>query len=280
MTIKKRLGTIMRYVLITGVALLMMYPLLWMLSSSFKEEFYIFKDVGLWPSHFTLENYIEGWQGSSGYSFARYFANTLLIVLFVMIGNVISCSLAGFAFARMHFPLKGLLFPLVFIGMMLPNHALIIPRYIMFNDMSWIDTYLPIIVPKYFATEGFFVYLIIQFMRGIPSELDQAAIVDGCNRWQIYSRIIMPLSVPALATVSVFSFIWTWNDFLTQLIYISSPEKMTISVALRGFIDMTSQSAYGQLFAMSILSILPILLFFIFFQRYLVEGIATTGLKG
>ena len=270
----------LRYILVTGVALLMIYPLLWMLSSSFKEEFYIFKEVGLWPSHFTMENYAKGWAFSTNYSFGVFFVNTLILVGVVMLGNMISCSLTAYAFARLRFKLRPLLFPLVLFGMMLPNHALIIPRYILFNTMGWVDTYLPMTIPKFFATEGFFVYLLIQFMRSIPSELDQSATVDGCNRFQIYTRIILPLSIPAVATVAIFSFIWTWNDFLTQLIYISSPRQQTVSVALRGFIDLTGQSAYGQLFAMSILSILPIMLFFIFFQRYLVEGIATTGLKG
>jgi multiple sugar transport system permease protein len=268
------------YLIISAVAILMMYPLLWMIRSSFSEEFYIFRDSGFLPSHFTVENYIEGWRFSTNYSFARFFVNTLMMVGFVVIGNIISCSLAGYAFARMKFSLKKFFFPLVFFGMMLPNHVLIIPRYIMFNTFGWVDTYMPMVIPKYLATEGFFVYLLIQFMRGIPSELNQAATVDGCNNFQIYYRIIIPMAVPAIATVAIFSFIWTWNDFLTQLIYISSPRLQTISVALRGFIDLASDSAYGQLFAMSLLSLLPIMFFFVFFQKYLVEGIATTGLKG
>jgi multiple sugar transport system permease protein len=273
-------GHFLSYLCISAVALLMMYPLLWLIRSSFSEEFYIFRDSGFLPSHFTVENYIEGWHFSTNYSFARFFVNTLIMVAFVIIGNIISCSLAAYAFARIQFSLKKFFFPLVFFGMMLPNHVLIIPRYIMFNSFGWVDTYMPMVIPKYLATEGFFVYLLIQFMRGIPSELNQAATVDGCGNFQIYYRIILPMTVPAIATVAIFSFIWTWNDFLTQLIYISSPRLQTISVALRGFIDLTSDSAYGQLFAMSLLSLLPIMSFFVFFQKYLVEGIATTGLKG
>jgi multiple sugar transport system permease protein len=273
-------NNILFYVVLTAIALLMMYPLLWMIRSSFSEEYYIFKDSGFLPSHFTLENYLEGWKGSTTYSFARFFFNTIVMVAFVIAGNILSCSLASYAFSRMHFSLKAVFFLLVLFGMMLPNHVLLIPRYIMFNKFGWIDSFLPMIIPKFFATEGFFVYLMIQFMRGIPLELNQAATVDGCGNFQIYYRIMIPLSVPAMATVAIFSFIWTWNDFLTQIIYISSPRLQTISVALRGFIDLTGESAYGQLFAMSILSLLPIIFFFIFFQRYLVEGIATTGLKG
>ncbi len=269
-----------KYILITGLCIIMIYPLLWMLASSFKEEFYIFKETGLIPRHFTLENYIQGWKGNSGGSFDKYYVNTLFLVLMVMVCNVFSCSLTAFAFARMNFRFKGILFGMVLFGMMMPNHVLIVPRYIMFNRMGWIDTYLPMVSPKLLATEGFFVYLIIQFMKGIPRELDESAIVDGCGWWRIYIYIILPLAVPALATVSIFSFIWTWNDFLTQLIYVMSPMKRTVSLALRSFIDLTSQSAYGQLFAMSICSLLPVIIFFVAFQKYIIEGIATSGLKG
>lgn len=277
---KKKALIALKYFVVTGLCFIMMYPLLWMVASSFREEFYIFKETGLWPEHFTLDNYILGWQGGSDGSFGRYFVNTLLLVATVIFANVTSCSLAAFAFARMNFKFKGILFAIVLFTMMMPNHVLIVPRYIIFNQLGWVDTYNPMIIPKWLATEGFFVYLIIQFMKGIPEEIDQSAIVDGCGWFKIYLHIALPLSLPALATVSIFSFIWTWNDFLTQLIYISTPAKKTISLALRGFIDLTSQSAYGQLFAMSILSLVPVMLFFIIFQKYIIEGIATSGLKG
>ena len=277
---RRTFALVVKYLVVTVVCAVMIYPLLWMLSSSFKEEFYIFKEPGLWPSHFTLENYIDGWEGGADGSFGRYFVNTLLLVLAVMCCNLASCSLTAFAFARMRFRGKKILFALVLFTMMMPNHVLIVPRYIIFNSIGWIDSYLPMIVPKLLATEGFFVYLLIQFIKGIPIEIDQSAIVDGCGWFRIYFNITLPLALPALATVSIFSFIWTWNDFLTQLIYIMSPAKKTVSLALRGFIDLTSQSAYGQLFAMSILSLVPVLFFFIFFKKYIIEGIATTGLKG
>jgi len=277
---RKKAFIVLKYGIVTGLCFIMMYPLLWMLSSSFKEEFYIFKEVGLWPAHFTLDNYILGWQGGSGGSFGRYFANTLLLVAAVMLCNVVSCSITAFPFSRMNFRFRGVLFALVLFTMMMPNHVLIVPRYVIFHNLGWVDTYKPMIMPKLLATEGFFVYLIIQFMKGIPAELDQAAIVDGCGWFRIYLYVALPLSLPALATVSIFSFIWTWNDFLTQLIYISTPAKKTISLALRGFIDLTSQSAYGQLFAMSILSLVPVLVFFVAFQKYIIEGIATSGMKG
>jgi multiple sugar transport system permease protein len=173
------------------------------------------------------------------------------------------------------------LFFIIMLGtMMLPMHVTLIPRYIMFFKFGWIDTYLPLIVPAYFATQGFFVFLIVQFIRGIPRELDEAATVDGCSPIQIYTRIILPLALPALVTTTIFSFIWSWNDFFSQLIYISNPAKFPIALGLRAFMDFTSRSAYGQLFAMSLLSLIPIILLFTFSQKLLIEGIATSGLKG
>lgn len=201
---RRTFALVVKYLVVTVVCAVMIYPLLWMLSSSFKEEFYIFKEPGLWPSHFTLENYIDGWKGGADGSFGRYFVNTLLLVLAVMCCNLASCSLTAFAFARMRFRGKKILFALVLFTMMMPNHVLIVPRYIIFNSIGWIDSYLPMIVPKLLATEGFFVYLLIQFIKGIPIEIDQSAIVDGCGWFRIYFNITLPLALPALATVSIF----------------------------------------------------------------------------
>lgn len=269
----------LRLLLVTLGAVTTTYPLLWMLSSSFKEETTIFKSIGLIPDPLILENYIRGWQGASGLSFATYFKNSFIICAFVIIGNLISASMASYAFARLEYSFKKLFFTLMLGTMMLPFHVTLIPRYVMFFSFGWIDTFLPLIIPAFFATQGFFVFLLVQFIRGIPRDLDQAATVDGCGPIQIYLRIIIPLSLPALGTTAIFSFIWTWNDFFSQLIYLSNPAKYPIALGLRSFMDFTSRSAYGQLFAMSILSLVPIILFFIFSQKLLIEGIATTGMK-
>ena len=164
--------------------------------------------------------------------------------------------------------------------MMLPFHVTLIPRYVIFYRLGWVDSYLPLTVPSFFAVNGFFIFLMVQFMRGIPVELDHAAKVDGCGPIQVYLRIILPLSMPALVTAAIFTFIWTWNDFFSQLIYISNPKLYTIALGLRAFQDATSASSFGQMFAMSILSLAPIFLFFIAAQKLLIEGITTTGMKG
>ena len=159
-------------------------------------------------------------------------------------------------------------------------HATLIPRYIMFRNFGWINTYLPLTVPSFFAVQGFFNYLFIQFMRGIPNELDKAATIDGCRPIMIYFRIIIPLSVPAFLTAGLFSFIWTYDDFFSQLVYIGNPTAFTGSLALRQYTEALEMSAFGVLFAMSTLSLIPIFVLFISFQKYLDEGIATTGMKG
>jgi len=276
----KKSVRIIGFIVILLVALVTTYPLVWMLSSSFKEETQIFKNLSLIPKPPILDNYIVGWQGASGLTFATYFKNSLFICALVVVGNLLSCSMAGYAFARLEFTFKKIFFALMLVTMMLPMHVTLIPKYIMFFRFGWIDKFYPLIVPAYFATQGFFVFLFVQFIRGIPRELDEAAIVDGCSPIQTYTKIILPLALPALVTTTIFSFISTWNDFFSQLIYISDPAKFPVALGLRAFMDFTSRSAYGQLFAMSILSLVPIIILFISSQKLLIEGIATSGIKG
>ena len=262
------------------LSFVMFYPLLWMIGSAFKPDSTIFTDTGLWPRTFTLDNFINGWKGFSGIAFPVFFKNSFIIVVLAVIGNVASCSMAAYAFARLDFSLKKLCFAVMFGTIMLPHHVVLIPQYLLFYKLGWVNTYLPLFVPKLLATDAFFIFLMVQFIRGIPSELDKAARVDGCGTVQIFTRILFPLMTPALVTTSIFTFIWTWNDFLSQLIYISNPKLFTVTLALRAFLDTTGQSAYGSLFAMSIVSLVPVLIFFILFQRLLIEGITTSGLKG
>jgi len=197
-----------------------------------------------------------------------------------IIGNLLSCSMAAYAFARLQFRLKTLLFGLMLLTMMLPHHVTMIPQYIIFNKLEWVNTFLPLIVPKFTATDGFFIFLMIQFIRNIPAELDQAATMDGCGAIQIYWRLILPLALPALVTTAIFTFIWTWNDFLGQILYLSDIKQYTVSLGLRTFLDSQGESQWGRLFAMSTLSLVPVFAIFIFFQKYLIEGITSGGVKG
>jgi multiple sugar transport system permease protein len=258
--------------------LFMLYPLIWLLSSSFKPTAEIFTSPGLIPENFTLENYADGWT-ALGIPFSRYLLNSLVVVVGSIIGNLLACSLAAYAFARLDFKFKRFWFAVMLGTIMLPIHVVIVPQYILFAQLDWINTYWPLIVPKLLATDAFFIFLMVQFVRGLPKELDEAARIDGCGHFGIFWRVIIPLSLPALATTAIFTFIWTWNDFFSQLIFLTSPDMYTVPVALRTFVDATSQTPWGPVFAMSIVSLGPIFGFFLAGQRYLVRGIATSGIK-
>lgn len=258
--------------------LVMVYPLVWMLGSSFKPSSEIFNSGSVLPNALTLANYRDGWTGP-GQPFTVYLLNSLLLCALTIIGNVLSCSLAAYAFARMTFVGKRVLFSLMLGTIMLPQHVTLIAQYSIFRDLGWIDTFLPLVVPKFLGTEAFFIFLMVQFIRGLPRELDEAARIDGCNSFQIYLRIVLPLLRPALVTTAIFSFIWSYNDFFNALVYLSSPDRLTVPLALRAFLDTTGQSEWGQMFAMSIVTMVPVLVAFVLFQKRIVEGVATTGLK-
>lgn len=259
----------------------MIYPLLWMVMSSFKESSTIFHTAGqLLPTQPTLENYANGWKGFSHTTFATFFKNTFFVAAMGTVGSIVSSLLVAYGLSRLRFRLRGLLFALVLLTMMLPGQILMIPQYLWYNQLGWINTYSPLIAEFYFATQGFFVYLLMNFMNGIPKDLDEAAKIDGCSYYSIFSRIILPLSTPAIATVAIFSFMNRWNDYMGPLLYLKRTEKYTISLALKLFCDQTSSSDYGALFAMSTLSLVPIFLIFAFMQKYLTEGVATSGIKG
>jgi multiple sugar transport system permease protein len=268
------------HVLIILFGIFMVYPLLWMLSASFKTNAEIFGGLNFFPKKPVLSNFIQGWKGVSGYSFGAFILNSVFVAILCIAGNVVSCSMAAYAFAKLKFRLNSVLFSIMMLTLMLPFHVKLIPQYIVYNTVGWVNTFLPLTVPKFFATEGFFIFLLVQYMHNISNELLEAPRMDGCNTLQIYLWFILPLSIPALVTVSIFTFIWTWNDFFSQMIYLSNPAIFTVSLALRMFVDATGQSSWGALFAMSCVSLVPLFVIFIAFQRYLIEGIATGSLKG
>jgi len=267
------------HALLCLASLAMLYPLLWMLASSFKPEDEIFGNASLWPSSFSLASYWRGWSGLQ-VSFGRFFLNSLIISVLSVIGNVLSCSLAAYAVARLQFRGRAFWFALMMGTLMLPYHVTLIPQYILFLDLGWIDTFLPLVVPKFLAVDAFFIFLLVQFFRALPRELDEAAEIDGCGAFGIYWRIILPLSLPALATAAIFTFIFTWDDFFGPLVYLNDMNSYTVQLGLRSFVDSTGKSDWGALFAMSTVTLLPVFAFFVFFQRLLIQGIATTGLKG
>jgi multiple sugar transport system permease protein len=269
-----------RHLILIAMAGLMFYPLLWMVGASLRDDSQI-NDPGFWPGeYFTLDGYAAGWEGIAGVPFWRFIFNSFLVSALCVLANLIACSLTAYAFARIDFAFKRFWFAVMLATLMLPQHVILIPQYLIFRELDWINTYLPFVVPKMLATDAFFIFLLVQFFRAIPRELDEAARIDGCGHFRIFWRIILPLSKPALATAAIFTFIYSWNDFFTPLIYLTDTELYTVPLALRSFVDTSSSSAFGALFAMSVVSLLPVLGIFIAFQRLLVEGIATTGLKG
>lgn len=282
-TARRRIGPISwrrlgKHVILIAFGLTMLYPLLWMLSSSLKPNESIFGDPGLIPSEIDLGNYVDGWNSLLS-PFGHYLVNSAIVVVGSVLGNLLSCSMAAYAFARLEFRGRKVWFALMLLSIMLPIHVIIVPQYVLFSQLDWINTFLPLIVPKILATDAFFIFLMVQFFRGIPKELDEAARLDGCGHIRIYWKIMLPLAVPALATTAIFTFIWTWNDFFSQLIFLTQPDMYTVPIALRTFVDATGESSWGNLFAMSIVSLVPIFLVFLFGQKYLVKGIATTGIK-
>jgi multiple sugar transport system permease protein len=206
--------------------------------------------------------------------------NSLFVAVGSVAGVLISCSLAAYAFARIRFAGRNVLFSLMTGTLLLPYHVLIIPQYVLFQKAGLINTCVPLLLGKYLAVDASFVFLMVQFMRGLPRELDEAARIDGCGHPRIYWSIVLPLCRPALITSAIFTFIWSWNDFLGPLLYLNEPEKYTVSLGLKMFIDQDSLSDYGGMVAMSLVALFPVVLFFVAFQRYLVEGSATSGLKG
>jgi len=275
---RRRLWSVVAHVLLIGASILMLYPLLWMLSASFRPENEIFTSSSIIPSSVSAHGYISGWFGLSR-SFDTFFLNSLTISLLCVAGNLAACSLTAFAFARLEFRGKNFWFAMMLGTLMLPYQVTLIPQYVLFLNIGWVNTFLPLVVPKFLAADSFFIFLMVQFFRGLPKELDEAAMMDGCSPWRIYYKILLPLSLPVLTTAGIFTFIFTWDDFFGPLIYLSDIKTYTVTVALRTFVDSTAESNWSGLFAMSILSLVPIFVIFLFFQRYLIEGIATTGMK-
>ncbi|TDL39712.1 carbohydrate ABC transporter permease [Arthrobacter nitrophenolicus] len=273
-----RVRALLKHAILIVSALLMIYPLLWMVASSLRPNELIFREPGLWLTTFDTNNYASGWTALAN-PFSTYLLNSALVVLGCIIGNLVSCSMAAYAFARLNFKGKKPLFGAMLLTIMLPFHVVIVPQYILFSQIGWVNTFWPLIVPKLLATDAFFVFLMVQFIRGIPKELDEAARIDGAGHPRIFLQVILPLMVPALATTTIFTFIWTWNDFFSQLIYLTDPNMFTVPVALRSFIDATASTSWGSMFAMSIVSLLPVFIAFLLGQKFLVKGIATTGIK-
>lgn len=278
--IKRAGGSLIYHGFILLFGFFMFYPVLWLVASSFKEHAEIFQNAdSLIPASFRWQNYVQGWRGFGGVTFGTFFKNSLIISGTSTIGQIITASMVAYGFSRIKFIGKKFWFRLMIITLLLPAQVMQIPQYILFNKLGWIDTFKPLIIPGFLAGP-FFVFLMVQFIQGLPMELDEAARIDGCGRYSIYFRIILPNIKPALITAGIFSFYWSWNNFMQGLMYIQTPRKYPAALALQLFSDPQSVTHWGAMFAMATLSLVPIFIIFISFQQYLVEGISTTGLKG
>lgn len=277
---RKTWQTVIWMVVLLAITAVVLYPLVWLLFSTFKPNAEFGQNMGLIPNNPTIENYVKVMEGIAGVPMWKFFLNSFIIAVGSVVGTVLSSALAAYAFARIQFKGLGILFAAMIGTLLLPFHVVIIPQYILFNNLGMVDTFWPLLLPKFLATEAFFVFLLVQFMRQMPRDMDEAARIDGAGHVRIFWAIILPLIKPALITCAIFSFIWAWNDFLGPLLYLTSPENYPLPIALRLYNDQSSSSDFGATVTASFIALLPVLLFFLVFQRFLVDGVATQGLKG
>lgn len=277
---KKAISRTIYHIFMLAMVVVMIYPLVWLVCSSFKET----KDVmrtarQLFVENPTIQNYIDGWKGFGGYTFTTYFKNTIIMTVVNVVAVIVSSSLTAFGFARVRFPGRKIWFAIMIGTMCLPGMVTQIPRYIMYRDWGWVGTWNPILIPAWFGGGAFNTFLLMQFMRNIPREMDEAARIDGCGWFGIYRRIVLPLIVPALCSVGVLTFIGQWGDYYSALIYLNKPQFYPVGYALKLYADDANVN-YGPMFAMSVASITPTIILFFLFQKTLVEGISTSGIKG
>ena len=266
------------FLAIGGVA--MLFPVIWMFFACFKTNNEIFGSLRLLPERWVIEAFVKGWKTTGTYTYAQYFINTFALVVPTTFLTLVSCSIVAYGFARFDFPGNKALFMVLIATLMLPNAVIIIPRYALFNKLGWLDSYMTFYAPAAVACYPFFVFMMVQFLRGLPRDLDESAYIDGCGPFQCFMKILLPLLKPALFSAGLFQFLWTWNDFFNTNIYINTVSKFPLSLALRVSIDVTSNIQWNQVMAMALVSVIPLIILFFAAQKDFVEGIATSGLKG
>ncbi|WP_432454632.1 MULTISPECIES: carbohydrate ABC transporter permease [unclassified Agarivorans] len=277
---REKINATIRYIILGAVGFAMLYPLLWMFSASLKPNHEIFSSMSLWPHEWSMEGFINGWKTGTEFTFGHYIYNTFAYVLPKVFFTVVSSTIVAYGFARFEIPWKGFWFATLIATILLPQSVLLIPQYLMFREMGLLDSYLPLYLPLAFATQGFFVFMLVQFLRGIPTDMEEAAMIDGCNSFQILWYVVVPVIRPAIISVALFQFMWSVNDFLGPLIYVSSVEKYPIALALKMSIDVTEGARWNEILAMASIAIIPSIVVFFMSQKYFVEGAASSGIKG
>ncbi|MDE6666552.1 MAG: carbohydrate ABC transporter permease [Ruminococcus sp.] len=268
------------YLLLTVIALIMLYPLLWLFGASFKSNREIYSSVWFMPESFDFEVYVNAWKTNTGYTMGHYFLNTFAVVIPKTVFAVVSSILVAYGFARFDFPFKKFFFAMLMGGMFMPSIVTIMPMYMFWGKLGFLDSYVPLTLPSLFACEGMFVFMLIQFFKRLPKELDEAARMDGCGTFRTLFLILVPCIKPAVLSVAVFNFLWTMNDFLNPLIFINSTEKYTLSLALRTSVDSTGQGYEEcKVIAMSVIGLIPSVAVFAVAQKKFISGITVGGLS-
>lgn len=277
--LKRLASSLAIHLTLIPLAVLFMLPLVWMLSTSLKDNSGIFAFPPQWiPQPVRFDNYVTA---MTIVPFGRYFWNTTVLTFWAMLGQLLSCSLVAYSFARLRWTGRNVLFIIVLTTMMLPNQVTLIPTFLIFRSLGWLDTYLPMIVPAFLGGGPFLIFLMRQFFLTLPTELDDAARIDGCSSLGIYWRIILPLSAPVLIAVGIFSFESHWNDFFRPLVYIQSRDNFTLSLALNAFNSEQGRGTnWNQVMAASLVVMLPVVVVFFIAQRYFIQGVVFSGVKG
>ena len=277
---RRIISTIFRYIVLIIVGIIMFYPMLWMLGGSLKDSNNeIFATINFIPKKPSFRAYIKGWN-ASGFDFGIFMINTYKMVLPKVIGTVISSVITAYGFSRFDFVGKKMLFAILMSTLFLPQVVLNVPQFLMFTNWGWVDTYKPLVIPAFFANEAYFIFMLVQFMRSLSKEMEEAAELDGCNSFQRLLYIVVPVVKPAIVSCALFQFMWSSNDFQGPLIYVNTTSKYTASLGLRIIADSESGFEWNQVLALSVITIIPTLMVFFAAQDQFVEGIAAGGVKG
>ena len=277
---KNAINLFFRYFVLIFIGIGMIYPMIWMIGASFRDNnAEIFSSIGFIPKNPTLQGYIDGWNATN-YSYGHYMINTYKFVIPKVIGTVISATVTAYAFTRFRFKGRGFWYGLMLATLFLPQVVLNVPQFLLFTKIGWVDSYLPLVIPSFFACDTYFVFMMIQFMRSVPKELEEAAEIDGCNSFQRLLLVMVPMVQPAVVSSALFQFLWSPNDFMGPLIYINSTRKFPAALGLRLFMDTETGFQWNKVLALSIITILPSLIVFFLAQDQFVEGISAGGVKG
>ena len=279
---KKTLNLVLTYLVIILIGCVLLFPIAWMISAAFKTNDEIFGSIALLPKSFSFQNFIDGWKSAGIYTYATYFINSFIMVIPTTLLTIASSALVAYGFARFNFPFKKQLFAILIATLMLPNSVIIIPRYVLFNKFGWVDSYMPFWVPALLACYPFFIYQLIQFMRGIPRDLDESACIDGCGTFRIFWQIIVPAIKPILGVIALFAFRQAWNEFVTaQVFTMANPGLKTLSVAVANLRYSANAAAEWHIMtAGASIALLPILLVYLAANRQFIAGLTAGAVKG